>query len=81
MFSKKGVAQTFNVWMSRNPSGRAFYGDLTGGYTGDDGVVNDAVPLFVEYCYLTVKDGHMVEDNTIAESVPTLIPEYLDLTI
>ena len=37
--------------------------------------------LFVKYCNIIVKDGHMVEDNTIAESVLTLIPEYLDLAV
>ena len=66
--------------MFSNRSRRAFYCDLTGGYTGDDGVVNEAVLLFVEYCNLTVRDGHMVEDNTVGKSVLTLISEYFNLT-
>ena len=79
--SKNRAAQAFEVWMSRNPSGRAFYCDLTSGYTRDDGVFGEAVPLFVEYCNLTDKCGHMVGDSTVAESDPTLILEYLDLTV
>ena len=77
--AKNREAQAFDVWMSRNPSGRAFYCDLTDGHIGDDSVVNEAEPLFVEYCNLTVKDGHMVEDGTVAESVLTFIPEHLTL--
>ena len=80
-FAKNKAAQVFDVWMLRNPSGRVFYCDLTARYISDDGVVNKAKPLFVEYCDLTIKDGHMVEESTVAESVPTLIPEYLGLTV
>ena len=65
--------------MSQNPSRRAFYCDLTSGYTGDDGVVNEAVPLFVEYYNLTIRDEHMVEEKIVGESVLMLIPEYFDL--
>ena len=80
-FAKKGAAQTFDVWMPRNPSRGAFYCDLTSGYIGDEGVLNEDVFLFFEYYDLTIRDGHMVEDNTVVESVPTLIPDYLDLTV
>ena len=59
---------------------KALYCDLTNGYTGDDGVINEATPLFVEYCDLTVRDEYMVENNIVGESIPTLIPKYFDLT-
>ena len=32
----------------------------------DDGVDNETEPLFVDYCNLTIKDEHMVEDVTVA---------------
>ena len=79
-FAKKDPAQAIGIWMSQNPAERAFYCDLTGGYTGDDCVINKSIPLFVEYCNLTITDGFMDDNDFVDKIFPTAIPEYFNLT-
>ena len=66
-FAKNDAAQEFGIWMSRNSTGSILYCDLTGSYTGADGVVNEVNPFYFEYNDLTVDDRYMVDTTALTK--------------